>query len=75
MNLIVHFANLNAVQGVQKESITERLRNCYPSVKNLYFFGDLIENPRVLGSIPSPGTTFLFLCFSGCLYKYLDSES
>ncbi|EFE05628.1 hypothetical protein CIT292_11008 [Citrobacter youngae ATCC 29220] len=21
------------------------------------------------------GTTFLFLCFSGCLYKYLDSES
>ncbi len=34
-----------------------------------------IENPRVLGSIPSPGTTFLFLCFSGCLYKYLDSES
>ncbi len=22
-----------------------------------------IENPRVLGSIPSPGTTFHFLCF------------
>ncbi len=22
-----------------------------------------IENPRVLGSIPSPGTTFPFLCF------------
>ena len=34
-----------------------------------------IENPRVLGSIPSPGTTFLFLCVSACLYKYLDSES
>ncbi|HHP3382492.1 TPA: DUF1778 domain-containing protein [Salmonella enterica subsp. enterica serovar Muenchen] len=26
-------------------------------------FIDMIENPRVLGSIPSPGTTFPFLCF------------
>ena len=27
-----------------------------------------IENPRVLGSIPSPGTTILFLCFPMNLY-------
>ncbi len=29
-----------------------------------------IENPRVLGSIPSPGTTFPFLCFpmNPCVY-------
>ena len=28
-----------------------------------------IENPRVLGSIPSPGTTILFLCLpmSSCV--------
>ena len=29
-----------------------------------------IENPRVLGSIPSPGTTFPFLCFSMNLYMH-----
>ena len=29
-----------------------------------------IENPRVLGSIPSPGTTFPFLCFSMNLIMY-----
>ncbi|EBQ9472841.1 hypothetical protein ELS30_02000 [Salmonella enterica subsp. enterica serovar Java] len=74
MNLIVHFANLNAVQGVQKESITERLRNCYPSVKNLYFFGDLIENPRVLGSIPSPGTTYSENPAYGWVFAFLGME-
>ncbi len=29
-----------------------------------------IENPRVLGSIPSPGTTFPFSCFLMNTYMY-----
>ncbi len=30
-----------------------------------------IENPRVLGSIPSPGTILPFLCFPMNFYMYV----
>ncbi|EFE06008.1 hypothetical protein CIT292_10987 [Citrobacter youngae ATCC 29220] len=34
------------------------------------------EKHRVNSGFDSEsGTTFLFLCFSGCLYKSLDSDS
>ncbi|EBR8157151.1 hypothetical protein DOA20_18420 [Salmonella enterica subsp. enterica serovar Newport] len=47
---------------------------CFFNVKKPVFFGDLIENPRVLGSIPSPGTTYSENPAYGWVFAFLGME-
>ncbi|MJE79456.1 hypothetical protein DLN99_08870 [Salmonella enterica] len=70
--MIVHSVYLNSFRQYRQCKTSEKQTVTHK--KGLPFFGDLIENPRVLGSIPSPGTTYSENPAYGWVFAFLGME-